>query len=75
MDKHDKESGMAVAAVSPATATLKRNIGPLSIVGLGMSICNGWAAMSSTIVVGLSQGGTSRVCVPHEFLKPSLHPG
>ncbi|BGO88981.1 hypothetical protein NBRC10512_002049 [Rhodotorula toruloides] len=61
MDKHEKDSGMAVAAVSPATTTLKRNIGPLSIVGLGMSICNGWAAMSSTIVVGLSQGGTVTV--------------
>ncbi|BGP29480.1 hypothetical protein JCM10296v2_001219 [Rhodotorula toruloides] len=56
MYKHEKDLGSNVAAVSPATTTLKRNIGPLSIVGLGMSICNGCAAMSSTIVVGLSQG-------------------
>ncbi|KAK5999995.1 hypothetical protein QM012_005083 [Aureobasidium pullulans] len=38
--------------------TLRRDVSTLSIIGLGMSICNGWAAMSSTIVIGLAQGGT-----------------
>jgi hypothetical protein len=81
------------------TQSLKRNIGGLAIIGLGMSsewdrawprditatwpqaitlavlgvvaesvstdtvrpVCNGWAAMSSTIVIGLAQGGTAVV--------------
>ncbi|GAA6008723.1 hypothetical protein JCM10207_001698 [Rhodosporidiobolus poonsookiae] len=57
--------GVALSSLSPVRshsamppATLKRNITTLGIIGLGMSICNGWAALSSTIVVGLSQGGT-----------------
>lgn len=63
-DKQYEKSG-ADSVVSPAQDhhlasphTLKRNISALGIIGLGMSICNGWAAMSSTIVLGLSQGGT-----------------
>ncbi|KAL1407660.1 hypothetical protein Q8F55_007093 [Vanrija albida] len=40
-----------------AGGTLKRNIGTLGIIGLGLSIVNGWVAMSSTIVIGLGQGG------------------
>ncbi|BEI85214.1 hypothetical protein CcaverHIS002_0506150 [Cutaneotrichosporon cavernicola] len=37
--------------------TLKRSIGLVGIIGLGLSIVNGWVAMSSTIVIGLGQGG------------------
>jgi len=39
--------------------TLKRNIGVLGIIGIGLSIVNGWVAMSSTIVIGLGSGGTA----------------
>lgn len=46
------------AVAAPGEGTLKRNIGPVGIVGLGLSIVNGWVAMSSTIVIGLGQGGT-----------------
>ncbi|ORY22185.1 putative choline transport protein [Naematelia encephala] len=62
--KHDDKPLTADASTSIVdshpytTPHLKRNITALSIVGLSMSICNGWAAMSSTIVIGLSQGGT-----------------
>ncbi|GAA5916874.1 hypothetical protein JCM5296_000735, partial [Sporobolomyces johnsonii] len=63
---HEEKDAISTTA-RPASApvatptppeTLKRNITALGIVGVGMSVCNGWAAMSSTIVVGLSQGGT-----------------
>lgn len=39
--------------------TLKRNIGVMGIIGIGLSIVNGWVAMSSTIVIGLGSGGTA----------------
>jgi choline transport protein len=43
--------------LAPAEPTLKRSIGLVGIIGLGLSIVNGWVAMSSTIVIGLGQGG------------------
>lgn len=85
IDKHlgdVDEKAQSVGSVAAAPAhdvsphSLRRNISALGIIGLGMSICNGyapsgvgahtvadcrcsrWAAMSSTIVLGLSQGGT-----------------
>ncbi|KAK4689137.1 choline transport protein, partial [Tremellales sp. Uapishka_1] len=68
--------GIASNEVVPVggEVSLKRNLTALNIIGLSLSICNGWAAMSSTIVIssfappfmcltsqqviGLSQGGT-----------------
>lgn len=61
MSGHHRVSDMSekdTHAVAPAhEGTLKRNIGLVGIVGLGLSIVNGWVAMSSTIVIGLGQGG------------------
>lgn len=56
---HGGDESKVVPHATPATeGTLKRNIGPIGIIGLGLSIVNGWVAMSSTIVIGLGQGGT-----------------
>lgn len=57
-DLRPSSSGEKYVAPAPThEGTLKRNIGLVGIIGLGLSIVNGWVAMSSTIVIGLGQGG------------------
>jgi choline transport protein len=52
--------------------TLKRNIGVMGIIGIGLSIVNGWVAMSSTIVIGLGSGGTAVILFG--VIGESIHP-
>lgn len=56
-DDHHPDDKALAATEAYAEGTLKRNIGAVGIIGLGLSIVNGWVAMSSTIVIGLGQGG------------------
>jgi choline transport protein len=44
--------------LSVSQRQLKRNISTLGLIGVGLEILNGWISISSTIVIGLAQGGT-----------------
>lgn len=71
-DKSSPNDALPVISTVETTNKLKRNIDIFAMIGLSMSselatargdlgsspVCNGWLAMSSTIVVGLTQGGT-----------------
>ena len=35
-----------------------RTLGLLAIVAVGYNICNSWVAVASTLVIGISQGGS-----------------
>jgi hypothetical protein len=41
-----KDAVAIAPATGEGTGTLKRNIGPVGIVGLGLSIVNGWGESS-----------------------------
>lgn len=39
-------------------STLKRDIGPLTIIAIGFVVCNSWVGVGSTMAIAISLGGT-----------------
>ena len=43
------------------TSTVRRNIGPFTIIALGFNICNSWVGIGSSLAISVAAGGTVTV--------------